>query len=357
MLRLRKVDCSGPGITRRRRGKGFEYLDDEGRKVSEAEVLQRIAELGIPPAWDDVWICPYPMGHLQATGIDARGRKQYVYHQKWRERKDQEKFDNMVEFARALPAMRERLERDMEGEGLTRERVLACAVRLLERGFFRIGTEDYAEVNDSYGLATMRKEHVTLGDAGQIAFDYKAKSGKRRLVSVTDPVSFEIVAALKRRRGGGEELLAWKEGRRWRDMKSADVNAYVKEITGGDFSAKDFRTWSATVLAAVALAVSQPARDTKTARKRAKARAVAEVADYLGNTPAVARASYIDPRLFDRYDSGFTIAADLEMIDIATPGDVVFHGEIEAAVLELLDDNVDSPLVEATDDAPILAAA
>ena len=357
MARLRKVDCSGPGITRRRRGKGFEYLDDEGRKIREDEVLQRISELGIPPAWEDVWICPYPMGHLQATGIDARGRKQYLYHQRWRERKDQEKFDEMIDFARALPAMRRRLAKDIKGDELTRERVLACAVRLLERGFFRIGTEDYAEVNDSYGLATMRKAHVTLGDDGEIAFDYKAKSGKRRVLSVVDPASFEIVAALKRRRGGGEELLAWKDGRRWRDVKSADINAYVKEITGGDFSAKDFRTWSATVLAAVALAVSQPARTTKTARKRAKVRAVQEVAEYLGNTPAVARASYIDPRLFDRYDSGWTIAANLETIDVAAPGDVAFHGEIEEAVLDLLEENVESPLVEAAEDAPLLEAA
>ena len=357
MARLRKVDCSGPGITRRRRGKGFEYLDDEGKKISEAEVLQRISELGIPPAWENVWICPYPMGHLQATGIDARGRKQYLYHPRWRERKDQEKFDEMIDFARALPAMRRRLAKDMRGEELTRERVLACAVRLLERGFFRIGTEDYAEVNDSYGLATMRKAHVTLGEEGDIAFDYKSKSGKQRVVSVVDPASFEIVAALKRRRGGGEELLAWKEGRRWRDVKSADINAYVKEITGGDFSAKDFRTWSATVLAAVALAVSQPARATKTARKRAKVRAVKEVAEYLGNTPAVARASYIDPRLFDRYDSGWTIAPTLEMIEVGGPGDVAFHGEIEEAVLDLLEENTASDLVEDADDSPLLEAA
>ena len=217
MARLRKVDCSGPGIRRRRRGKGFEYLDDDGRKVSEDEVLQRISELGIPPAWDEVWICPYPMGHLQATGVDARRRKQYLYHQKWRERKDQEKFDNMIEFARALPAMRERLALDIEGDELTRERVLACAVRLLERGFFRIGTEDYAEVNDTYGLATMRKEHVTLGPEGQLAFDYPAKSGKRQVLSVVDPASYEIVATLKRRRGGSDELLAWKQGGvKWR---------------------------------------------------------------------------------------------------------------------------------------------
>lgn len=356
MARLRKVDCSGPGITRRRRGKGFEYLDDEGRKISEAEVLERISDLGIPPAWEDVWICPYPLGHLQATGIDARGRKQYLYHQKWRERKDQEKFDNMLDFARSLPAMRERVDRHLAGDELTRERVLACAVRLLERGFFRIGTEDYAEVNETYGLATMRKDHVTVGEDGEIAFDYAAKGGKRRLVSVVDPASYDVVAALKRRRGGSPELLAWKQDGRWRDVKSDDINAYVKEITGGDFSAKAFRTWSATVLAAVALAVSRPARATKTGRKRAKARAVKEVATYLGNTPAVARASYIDPRLFDRFDAGYTIAAELQMIDVDGPGDVSLHGEIEEAVLHLLEDNRASDLVESVKDSVLLAA-
>ena len=356
MPRLRKVDCSGPGIRRRRRGKGFEYLDDGGDKITAAEVLQRIAELGIPPAWEEVWICPYPMGHLQATGMDARGRKQYLYHQKWRERKDQEKFDNMIDFARSLPAMRERLAVDIEGDQLTRERVLACAVRLLERGFFRIGTEDYADVNETYGLATMKKEHVTLGPDSTLSFDYPAKSGKRQVVNVVDPASYEIVAALKRRRGGSEDLLAWKENRRWRDVKSADVNAYVKEITGGDFSAKAFRTWSATLLAAVALAVSQPAVTSKTGRKRAKVRAVEEVANYLGNTPAVARASYIDPRLFDRYDDGFTITAELRMIEIEAPGDVAIHGEVETAVLALLEEELESPRVEEIQESPLLAA-
>src|SRR5256885_15507188 len=177
--RLRRSDCSSPGITRRRRGKGFEYLDSDGERVADTEVLRRIDELVIPPAWRDVWICPYPGGHIQATGFDARGRKQYLYHRRWRERRDQEKFDEMLRFARALPRMRDRIERDLEdAEGLHRERVLAAAARLLDRGFFRIGSEDYAVENDTYGLATMRKDHVSLAN-GFVVFDYPAKHGKQ----------------------------------------------------------------------------------------------------------------------------------------------------------------------------------
>ena len=210
MARLRRSDCSGPGITRRRRGKGFEYRDDEGRRITEEEVLVRIRELGIPPAWEDVWICPYPMGHLQATGMDAAGRKQYLYHPKWRVRRDAEKFDDMARFARALPALRASVSADLEGDELTRERVLALAVRLLDRGFFRIGSEEYTAENESYGLATMRKEHVTVGRDGEMGFDYPAKSGVRRVQAVVDPVAAEIVGRLRRRRGGGSELLALK---------------------------------------------------------------------------------------------------------------------------------------------------
>ena len=162
MARLKRADCSGPGIRRRRRGKGFEYLDGDGRRVTEPSVLKRIQELAIPPAWEDVWICPYPMGHIQATGIDAAGRKQYRYHDKWRERRDAEKFEEMIDFARALPRLRERVAKDLRKRGMPRDKVLAAAMRLLDRGFFRIGSENYAEENDTYGIATMRKRHVTV---------------------------------------------------------------------------------------------------------------------------------------------------------------------------------------------------
>src|SRR3954466_14376587 len=303
MARLRRADCSGPGITRRRVGRGFVYYD-RGERVAERDTVERIRELGIPPAWKDVWICPYPNGHLQATGIDAAGRKQYRYHEAWRVRRDAEKFADMPRFARALPRLREQVEADLAStDKLTRERVLACAVRLLDRGFFRIGTEEYTL---SFGLATIRKDHVRIED-DQMVFDYPAKSGQRRLQAVVDPLAQDIVCSLKRRRGGGAELLAHRNGRRWVDLRSADINAYLKESTGDDFSAKDFRTWSATVLAAVALAVSGPAQGSPTSRNRAITRAVKETARYLGNTPAVCRASYIDPRVFDAFQAGLVI--------------------------------------------------
>ena len=346
MARLKRVDCSGPGIRRRRRGKGFEYLDEDGRRVTEPSVLARIRELAIPPAWGEVWICPYPMGHIQATGKDAAGRKQYRYHDRWRERRDREKFDSMVEFARALPRLRARVEEGLRLEGMPRERVLACAARLLDRGFFRIGSEDYAEENDTYGIATMRKRHVTV-QGQEVTFDYESKGGKRRVQSIGDPVVAEIVSALKRRRGGGEELLAFKRAGRWVDARSADVNEYVKDAAGGDFSAKDFRTWSATVLAAVALAVSGPAAaGSKAARNRAKNRAVKEVARYLGNTPAVCRASYIDPRVFDAFDGGLTIGGVLPELVHDTASWPAVHGAVEEAVLDLISREEESPLLE-----------
>src|SRR4051795_6919092 len=175
MPRLRRADCSAAGISRKRRGRGFEYVDQDGSRLTDEETLARIRDLAIPPAWEEVWICPYPMGHIQATGVDARGRKQYRYHDKWRERRDQEKFDEMIDFARALPGMRSRVAADLADSGMTRERVLACAVRLLDRGFFRVGGEDYAVENDSYGLAPIHKQHVKLLDDGVLRFDYPAK--------------------------------------------------------------------------------------------------------------------------------------------------------------------------------------
>jgi DNA topoisomerase I len=345
MARLRRVDCSESGIVRRRRGKGFEYLDAEGRRITEPSVLDRIRELAIPPGWEGVWICPYPMGHIQATGIDAAGRKQYRYHDRWRERRDAEKFESMIRFAECLPRLRTRVAKDLRTNGMPRAKTLACAVRLLDRGFFRIGSEDYAEENDTYGIATMRKRHVTIaGD--QVSFDYEAKGGQRRLQTIGDPEVAGVVRALKQRRGGGEELLAYKLGRRWVDVKSADINEYVKAAAGAEFSAKDFRTWSGTVLAAVALAVSGPAQGTKSSRKRAKARAVKEVARYLGNTPTVARTSYIDPRVFDRFDSGLTIAGVLPDLAEDTAAWPDLQGAIEQGVLDLLAKDRESAAIE-----------
>jgi DNA topoisomerase I len=339
VARLRRADCSGPGIGRRRRGKGFEYLDN-GERVTDPETLERIRALAIPPAWEEVWICPHPNGHLQATGTDAAGRKQYRYHDRWRQRRDQEKFEEMRDFARALPKLRKRVQADLALEGMPRERALACAARLMDRGFFRIGSEDYAEENETYGVATIRRDHVTV-EGDQVSFDYDAKGGQKRELAIPDPALAAVVRQLLRRRGGGEELLAYKDGRRWVDLKSTDINAYVKEATGGDFSAKDFRTWNGTVHAAKALAASAEAiKGSKTARKRAMTRAIKEVAGHLGNTPAVARSSYIDPRLFDRFDSGRTIAGAADAFaDDGSP-------EVEQAVLDLLDGDYSSDAIE-----------
>jgi DNA topoisomerase-1 len=335
-VRLRRSDLTISGFRRRRRGNGFEYLDDEGDRLDDAETLERIRALAIPPAWTDVWICPFPNGHVQAVGVDAAGRKQYRYHAKWRERADQQKFDEMLVFARTLPRLRARARTHLREKGPTRDRVLACAVRLLDRGFFRIGGEEYAEENGSFGVATLQKQHVKLGPDNLLVFDYPAKSGKRRVQAVVDPEVYGVVAELKRRRGGSQELLAYRNGR-WADLRSGEINAYIKDATGGDFSAKHFRTWHATVIAAVALAVSDEAT-SKTARKRAMTRAAQEVAHYLGNTPAIARASYIDPRVFDRYEAGVTIAGALDGLGDVELGAPATHGRIERAVYELLDE-------------------
>lgn len=348
MPRLRRADCSGPGITRRRRGRGWQYLDDYGAAVTDLEIIARINDLVIPPAWQEVWICPYPMGHIQAVGTDVAGRKQYLYHVRWRERQDQKKFDHMLEFARSLPKMRHACAEHLAEEDFSRERVLACSARLLDRGFFRVGSEGYAEQNETYGLATMLKRHVQV-DGDSIAFDFTAKGGIRRIQSVVDQDVAELVAQLKRRRGGGPELLAYKSAGRWLDVRSADINEYLKLVTGGDFTAKDFRTWNATVLAAVALAVSVNASKTKTARKRAMSRAVQEVAEYLGNTPAIARSSYIDSRVFDRYGTGWTIAGALDELGLEDEyGGPAFQGPIEEAVLDLLENKKSSDAVEKT---------
>jgi DNA topoisomerase IB len=349
MARLKRSDCRAPGITRRGRGKGFEYLDEEGRRITDLEVLERISELRIPPAWKDVWVCPWPMGHIQATGIDAAGRKQYLYHQRWRENQDRKKFDAMVRFAQALPDMREQVERDLKGDGITRTRVLAAAVRLLDRGFLRIGGETYAEDNDSYGLATMLKEHVTVDRNDAINFDFTGKSGIRHVRYVVDAPVAEIVRELKRRRGGDDELLAYRDDDgKWRDIKSPDIRAYVKETAGEEYTAKDFRTWAGTVLAAVTLAATDPVRrKAKTNNKRMISHAVKQVAYFLGNTPAVARSSYIDPRVFDRFRDGFTIEPVL--IDLAEEPDIgqpAIQGRVEEAVLDLINEPRKSKLVE-----------
>jgi DNA topoisomerase I len=303
--RLRRSDCSGAGIRRRRRGRGFSYEDADGERIDDEETLRRIRELAIPPAWEDVWICYDPMGHIQATGFDEAGRKQYRYHDRWEQRRAARKYEEMREFARSLPPLRRAVSRDLALEGMPKERALACAVRLLDLGFFRVGGEEYTETNESFGLATIRREHVAI-KGGEMVFDFPAKSGQRRVQSVRDRGAREAIEAMRHRHGGPEDLLAFREGEAWRDVRSEDVNAYIQDKIGEGFSAKDFRTWSGTVLAAAALA-GESAPESEAAARRTIAAAVESVAAALGNTPAVCRRSYIDPRVFDRYRDGETI--------------------------------------------------
>jgi DNA topoisomerase I len=350
MPRLRRIDCATPGITRRRRGRGFEYLDESGDRIEDEDVIERIRALAIPPAWEEVWICTDPLGHIQATGVDMRGRKQYRYHDLWRERRDRQKFESMVEFARSLPKLRDRVQRDLRKRRISRERVLACAVRLLDRGFFRIGSEGYAEENETYGLATMRKRHVAV-NGESVVFDYEAKGGARRVQVVGDRSIAGLVKTLRTRPGGGHELLAYRNGSSWRDVRSTDINDYIKETLGEEHSAKDFRTWNATVLAAVVLAASARERDlsTKGGRARAKRDAVKQVARYLGNTPAVCRASYIDPRVFDRFDGGLTVGGVFERLPEDPADWPEVQGPVEEAVLDLIDRRESSPAIERVD--------
>jgi DNA topoisomerase I len=330
--RLKRSDCSGAGIHRRRHGPGFSFADANGERVEDEETLERIRQLAIPPAWEEVWICPEPLGHIQATGVDTAGRKQYRYHERWQRRAAERKFEQTREFARALPRLRRAVSRDLGLDGMPRERALACAVRLLDLGFFRVGGEQYADENGSYGVATVLREHVTIGD-GEMVFDFPAKSGQRRVQSVRDPDAIAAVETMRRRRSGPDDLLAFRDGAGWHDVRSDDVNEYIQERIGAEYSAKDFRTWHGTVLAAVALA-GEEKPSSEAAAKRTISAAVKQVAEALGNTPAVCRRSYIDPRVLDRFRDG-------ETLDIPTPRNGVIsprgRSKIERAVLALLE--------------------
>jgi len=303
--RLRRADCAGPGITRVRRGRGFSFSDCDGTSIEDEETLERIRQLAIPPAWKEVWICPDPFGHIQATGYDEAGRKQYLYHERWQQRQAERKFELVREFALQLPKLRRAVTADLRRTGMPRERALACAVRLLDLGFFRVGSEVYAEENESFGLATVRRQHVTVSKS-EVVFDFPAKSGQRRIQSIRDAAARRALEAMYRRRSGPEDLLAYREGKEWRDVRSDEINEYIHEYIGDRFTAKNFRTWHGTVLAAVELAGEEKPR-SQAAAKRTIKRAVDQVSDALGNTPAVCRASYIDPRVLDRYRDGVTI--------------------------------------------------
>lgn len=334
MPRLRRVDCAGPGIARKPCGRGFVYLWPDGAKVTEHDVLDRIKSLVVPPAWEHVWICEHANGHIQAVGTDDAGRRQYRYHDAWREPRDREKHDRILTFARHLPRARRTVARDLDATGYARERVLAAAFRLLDLGLFRVGSEQYAEDSESFGLATLRRDHVRVS-RGSAVFDYPAKSGRQAQQRIVAADVVPVVTGLLRRKHDSPELLAYKLEGRWHNLRSEDVNAYVRETVGNDMTAKDVRTWHATVLMAVALAVFREAADSLVKRKRAVARAYREVAEYLGNTPAVVRKSYVDPRVVDLFDGGTTVRPTLERAG-RDGGDQVPHGSVERAVLRMI---------------------
>jgi DNA topoisomerase IB len=330
-MRLRRSDLTRPGYGRRRAGKGFVYLDTDRRPLSDAAAVERIKALVIPPAWKDVWICPDARGHIQATGYDAAGRKQYLYHPVWRTTRDEAKFDHALEVAGKLPEMRERLCGDLSSRGLTKPRVLAAIARLLDMGMFRVGSAQYAdrEQDPSFGLSTLRPEHVrTRGRC--VVLEFTGKSGVEHANPVQDGEVCQVLRDLRRRRRGERRLFAYWDGaaRRWREVSADEINEYLREISGEQMTAKDFRTWHGTVRAAEELAAEGP-QPTQAKRKKAVAKAMKEVADMLGNTPTVARASYVDPRVIELYHEGKV--AD---VDPDTP-----HEEAEEEVLELLSED------------------
>ena len=288
-MRLRRSALSKPGIARKRRGKGFAYYDPDGDPLTDSDTLERIKELVIPPAWKKVWISPQANGHIQAVGIDAAGRRQYLYHPAWQQERAEQKFDRVLEMSTQLPACRAAIARDLAGRGLTRERVLALALRLLDRGYFRAGGEEYAEEHESYGIATLLCEHVTVR-SGAVEFDYPAKSGVQRTVEVEDPEVVRAVHSLMRRTERNERLLVCRKGSDWVNIQADDLNVRFKELVGEDYTVKDLRTWHGTVLAAAAFADADPAISQRAA-KRIEAAVMREVAEELGNTPAVARGS------------------------------------------------------------------
>ncbi|SDE99507.1 DNA topoisomerase IB [Blastococcus aurantiacus] len=325
---------NGPGYRRRRAGRGFAYYDTDGALIKD-DRLDRIRGLAIPPAWRDVWICPWPNGHIQATGFDAAGRRQYRYHDQWRARRDAEKHERVLEIAHQLPDVRDEVVAALRTRGLNRERVLATAIRLLDLGAFRIGSEQYAEENGTYGLATLRREHVRVRGE-RTFFSYTAKGGIEREVELTDrPTATVVRQLLERPEGTGEELLAYQvEDGTWRDVTSSEINAYLKDISGAEITAKDFRTWNATVLMAAKLAEA-PRPTSRTARKKIVNAAYKEVSEQLGNTPAVCKASYVDPRVVDRFEHGETVAEALgDAEDAEADRDV--QRALEQAVCQLL---------------------
>jgi DNA topoisomerase-1 len=328
-MRLRRSKTNGPGFRRRRRGKGWQYLDPEGEPVTDPEIRERLDGLVIPPAWRDVWICPYANGHLQATGIDDAGRRQYLYHEQWRLEKDEEKHERVLELVPKLPDFRAAVHTDLLGKGFTCQRILAGALRMLDRGVFRTGGDAYAEENGSRGVATLLREDVAL-KGGDLVFHYIAKGGIERRLRMRDPELATLIRSLRRARPEGERLLAYRDGRTWREIHADSVNERFKELTGPEFTAKDLRTWNATVVAAVAFAQADRPGSQR-GRKKVEVQVMDKVAEQLGNTRTVARQSYVDPRVVRAYENGQTI----KLSSIESKGEDA-RFEIELAVYKML---------------------
>jgi DNA topoisomerase-1 len=329
---LRYLTDTVPGATRRRAGKGFTYLGPDGRRITDPDRIAWIRSLAIPPAWTEVWISPIRRGHLQATGRDARGRKQYRYHPRWREVRDEAKYGRLIEFARALPRIRRRADRDLRRRGLSREKVLALVVRLLEETLIRVGNEEYAKSNRSFGLSTLKDRHVTVR-GHRLTFSFRGKAGVEHEIDVRDARLARLVKACQEI--PGQELFQYYDADGARvDVTSGDVNAYLREISGDDFTAKDFRTWAGTVAAALALQEFLEI-DDEAGRKKAIVRAIERVAAQLGNTPSVCRAAYVHPQLLESYLDGTMVDALSRRATGAGRGIHALRPE-EAAVLGLL---------------------
>jgi DNA topoisomerase I len=322
------------GIRRERSGDSFRYYKPSGERLEDEAALERVRKLAIPPAWTDVWICAKANGHLQATGRDARGRKQYRYHPQFREVRDSTKYEHMLEFARALPAIRARLAEHMALRGLPREKVLATVVHLLETTLIRVGNDDYAKENKSYGLTTLRNPHVKV-EGSELRFQFKGKSGKQWRLQVKDRRIAKIIRACQEL--PGQRLFQYKdEAGEVREVTSADVNAYLKEITGRDITAKDFRTWAGTVMAAMALQEFEEF-DTKATQKKNLKAAIERVASRLGNTPTICRKCYIHPEVLNAYAEGPLLLEMKEQVEDALRGDLAQLKPEEAAVLAMLE--------------------
>jgi DNA topoisomerase I len=340
MARTRRVDTSSPGITRVGRGAGFSYHEEDGQRISDKATLERIRALAIPPAWTDVWICPDARGHLQATGRDARGRKQYRYHPRWREVRDEVKYGRLIAFAQALPRIRQRTDADLRKNHLPREKVLAAAVQLLEKTLIRVGNEEYARDNGSVGLTTMREKHATIKGT-TVRFEFKGKSGVEHAINLQDARLARIIKAM--RDLPGYELFQYldEDGKR-QTIDSADVNDYLREVSGQDFTAKDFRTWAGTVLAAKALAEVASFKSS-TEAKRNIVKAVESVAKRLGNTKAVCRKCYIHPAILESYTDGSLTQTLSRKAEARLKKDLKSLKPEEAMVLTLLQQRLKHP--------------